>query len=117
MLDYIIQDLLEHFSEHSDKIAALSRIIPAFILQTEWPDILPAEHKYQKLLDLITAARGEFDLWRSKWLSHQDHSTNIKTAIVALRYCAKTMYPNIHNYLVAGFSNSTGVYYRTKRVF
>ena len=65
------------------------------VLPTQWQDILPVVHKYQQFLDPIAAVRGEFDLWKRKWLIQRDKSKIIKTATDALGNCGKAMNPGV----------------------
>ena len=73
LLDEVVGDTKARFGPHQQKIATLTRILPCFVKESTWQDIL-------------------------QWLS-RGASTVANTAIGALGDCQGDVFPNVHTLL------------------
>lgn len=94
VLDAVIQDLELRFGSHHEKIARLSHLLPTFVKAASWEDVIPAVERYARFLESISVVKGEFDLWKHKWML-QDKTTIVNTAAAALITCSQEVFPNI----------------------
>ena len=98
LLDEVVGDMKVRFGPHQQKIATLTRILPCFVKESTWQDILPAAQKYGVFLDPLSIVEGEYDIWKQQWLS-RGASTVANTAIGALGDCQGDVFPNVHTLL------------------
>jgi len=69
-LDHVLSDLKERFADHNSAVYCLSTLIPAFIHQYSFDDLLPALEMYDKFVDdNQNKLRSEFDLWKQRWIN------------------------------------------------
>ena len=98
LLDEVAGDMKARFGPHQQKIATLTRILPCFVKESTWQDILPAALKYGVFLDPLSIVEGEYEIWKQQWLS-RGTSTVANTAIGALGDCQGDVFPNLHTLL------------------
>ena len=98
LLDEVVGDMQARFGLHQQKIATLSRILPSFVKETSWQDILPAVTKYASFLDPLSIVEGEYEIWKQQWQSC-GASPVANTAIGALGNCQADVFPNVHTLL------------------
>jgi len=98
LLDEVVGDMKARFGPHQQKIATLTRILPCFVKESTWQDILPAAQKYGVFLDPLSIVEGEYEIWKQQWLS-RGASTVANTAIGALGDCQGDVFPNVHTLL------------------
>ena len=69
-LDHVLSDLKERFADQNSAVYCLSTLIPAFIHQYSFDDLLPALEMYDKFVDdNQNKLRSEFDLWKQRWIN------------------------------------------------
>ncbi|CAF1146724.1 unnamed protein product [Rotaria sordida] len=117
LLDYFLVSLKDRFCMHVKHAASISCIIPKFIHNKTFDDILPAIQLYQSLLPgSITNIKSEFLQWKNKWTGIYNESNTTTnslnnnasvsskkrklitipdTAIDAFNECNEAFYPNI----------------------
>ena len=98
LLDEVVGDMKVRFGPHQQKIATLTRILPCFVKESTWQDILPAAQKYGVFLDPLSIVEGEYDIWKQQWLS-RGASKVANTDIGALGDCQGDVFPNVHTLL------------------
>lgn len=94
LLDHILADLCERFSQHSLIVMRFSAVIPAFVSEYSFSDILPVVHEYIDFLPAISTSmiEGEFDVWKERWCN-VPISDRPSTAIDSLQKCKETEFP------------------------
>ncbi|CAF5004578.1 unnamed protein product, partial [Rotaria sp. Silwood1] len=117
LLDYFLVSLKDRFGMHVKHAASISCIIPKFIHNKTFDDVLPAIQLYQSLLPgSITNIKSEFLQWKNKWTGIYNESNTTTnslnnnasvsskkrklitipdTAIDAFNECNEAFYPNI----------------------
>jgi len=87
------RDLQQRFADHNRAVNCLSTVIPAFVHQYAFDDLLPAVETYQDYIDdSHDKLRAEFELWQQRW---QTATNRPKTALDAYRACNASLYPNV----------------------
>ena len=97
LLDGLIRHINERFGDTQRKSLSLGCLIPAYI--GTFQDLLSALDTYSSIIDSHEHVRGEFVLWRQKWITKKEMAVSIKTAIIALENCCITTMPNIYKLL------------------
>ena len=77
----------------------LSRLIPAYVCNACYEDILPAIVKYSAFIYSRIEIEREFTLWKVQW-SKRQQMASVSTAAVALEHCSALTLPNIRALLV-----------------
>ena len=98
LLDEVCGDMKARFTSHQQKIASLTRILPYFVKESTWQDILPAAEKYRGFLDPLSIVKGEYEIWKQQWMSCGARPV-ANTAIGALGDCQANVFPNLHTLL------------------
>ena len=98
LLDEVVGNMQARFGLHQQKIATLTRLLPCFVKESSWQDILPAVTKYASFLDPASIVEGEYEIWKQQWLS-RGASPVVNTAIDALGNCQADVFPNVHTLL------------------
>ena len=94
-LDHVLGDLKERFADHNSAVYCLSTLIPAFIHQYSFDDLLPALEMYDKFVDdYPNKLRSEFDLWKQRWINSAEAELP-KSAIDSVAACNESLYPNV----------------------
>ncbi|CAF3927502.1 unnamed protein product [Rotaria sordida] len=121
LLDHFLVAIKDRFSEHVKKAAAISCLVPKYIVDKSYDDLAPAIEIYNNFLSAGSdvQVKSEFLLWKKRWMnivtetistplspSSSSNTTTIKmkqkqeivlpdTAIDAYAACPEAFYPNI----------------------
>ncbi|CAF1517097.1 unnamed protein product, partial [Rotaria sordida] len=114
LLDHFLMSLKTRFSVHVKHAATISCIIPKFIHEKVFNDLIPAVELYKSLLPgSLAEIRAEFLQWKNKWINicNENKATtnslnnNISlkrklitipdTAIESFNECNEAFFPNI----------------------
>ncbi len=119
LLDHFLVAIKDRFNEHVKKAAAISSIIPQYIVNKNYDDLAPAVEIYGKFLPgSSTEIKSEFLIWKKRWtdlISENDpdplssstnncNSPSMKrkeqiilpdTAIDTYVQCSEAFYPNL----------------------
>ena len=97
LLDEVCGDMKLRFASLQQTIASLTRILPNFVKESTWQDILPvAERKLQRLFRPFGIVNGEYKIWKQQW---SETCPLANTAICALGDCKEIVFPNVHTLL------------------
>jgi len=107
-LDSMIQQLTTRFEGHNKGVYHISSVIPAFIANRTFDDLLPAVQTYSGFLSdvAVVGLPGEFEMWKAKWSTpHQvaegrNRPAPPATALDSLKCCHKSFFPNVHTLLL-----------------
>ena len=66
LLGEVCGNMESRFGPHQQKIATLSRILPCFVKESTWQDILPAVEKYAAFLDPFSIVQGGYEIWKQQ---------------------------------------------------
>ena len=72
LLDEVCGDMKLRFASHQQKTASLTRILPNFVKEATWQDILPAAEQYRDFLDPLGIVKGEYEIGSSNGC-HVEH--------------------------------------------
>lgn len=97
LIDGVLTNIHDRFSQKQAKSFALSRIIPAQLGDNT--DIADAVQKYSSFLDTYDGIEGEFLHWQVFWKKKKDEASQIDSALTALNHCSPIVTPNIHRLL------------------
>ena len=78
----------------------LSDLIPSYVCNASYEDILTAIVKYSAFISSHIEIECEFTLWKVQWTERQQLASEISTAAAALEHCFALTLPNIHALLV-----------------
>ncbi|CAF1227009.1 unnamed protein product [Rotaria sordida] len=121
LLDHFLVAIKDRFSEHVKKAAAISCLVPKYIVDKSYDDLTPAIEIYNNFLSAGSdvQVKSEFLLWKKRWMnivtetistplspSSSSNTTTIKmkqkqeivlpdTVIHAYAACPEAFYPNI----------------------
>ncbi|CAF1122299.1 unnamed protein product [Rotaria sordida] len=114
LLDHFLMSLKTRFSVHVKHAATISCIIPKFIHEKVFNDLIPAVELYKSLLPgSLAEIRAEFLQWKNKWINlcnenkattnSLNNNTSLKrklitipdTAIESFNECNEAFFPNI----------------------
>ena len=98
LLDEVCGDSKARFTPHQQKIASLTRILPYFIKESTWQDILPAAEKYRGFFDPLSIVKGEYEIWKQQQISCGARPV-ANTTIGALGNCQAKVFPNLYTLL------------------
>jgi len=100
MLDQVIGDLSERFTNHQRQSLLLFRFMPHDAPKASWDQVKQVVDKYNAYLDPCDhAVRNEFALWQEYCSRMKSAMPCAVSAVCALTLCSKQVYPNIHTLL------------------
>uniref|UniRef100_A0A7M4E584 52 kDa repressor of the inhibitor of the protein kinase-like n=1 Tax=Crocodylus porosus TaxID=8502 RepID=A0A7M4E584_CROPO len=95
-LDFMIQELAQRFTSHSNTVTDLGILIPLFSCRYPSEKLSRVLEMYgEDLPDSGNMVLEEFQLWKLKWQGKEEKEVP-STAIDSLTDCDKGWFPNIH---------------------
>jgi len=100
MLDQVIGDLSERFTNHQRQSLLLFHFMPHNAPKASWDQVKQVVDKYNAYLDPCDhAVRNEFALWQEYFSRIKSAMPCAVSAVYALTLCSKQVYPNTHTLL------------------
>jgi len=97
LIEGVSGHLRDRFGMAQRNSLVLSHLIPAYVCNANYEDILPAIAKYNTLISSRIEMECEFTLWKVQWTERQQLplASEISTAAAALEHCSPLTLPNI----------------------